>query len=66
MASKPDDTGVVSIDLSVVDRNWIRKSLELQRTSIVRGKNKEMDGSPVRALRDSECAQINSILAKLS
>lgn len=65
MAVKPDDDGVVSVALSVLERNWVRKSLELQRTSIVRGKNKEMDGSPVRGLRDTECAQINAILAKL-
>lgn len=54
-----------TIKLSLLEKNWVRKSLELQRTSIVRGKNKEMDGSPVRALRDTECSQINAILAKL-
>lgn len=61
MADKP----VVSLDLSVMDRLWIRKSLELQRTSIVRSRGKEMEGSPILALRDAEVAQLNALLARL-
>lgn len=54
-----------SVVLTVLDRNWIRKALELQRTSVVRSRGREMEGSPVLAVRDEEVKQINSILAKL-
>lgn len=62
MAQKPD---VQQLETSVVDRLWLRKSLELQRAAIVRSKGKEMEGSPVLKMRDEEVAQINSILARI-
>lgn len=62
MADKPVEKSVV---LSVLDRNWIRKSLELQRASLVRSRSREMSGSPVLEIREQEVAQINAILAKL-
>lgn len=64
MADKPG-SDEKSFVLSVMDRLWIRKSLELQRTSLERSKGKEMAMSPVLEMRDREIAAINSVLAKL-
>lgn len=55
-----------SVSLSIMDRLWIKRSLELQRTSLERSKGREMPGSDILTLRDKEIASINSILAKLS
>lgn len=60
MADKP---GFV-LELSVLEKGYVRRSLEVLRASLVRSKAKELEGSPVLAMRDTEISTINVILGR--
>lgn len=59
-------SGDKSIELSVMDRQWIVKALELQRTSLGRAMKNELPGSEISALRKKEIEQVSSIISKVS
>jgi len=55
-----------SVVLDVMERNWIRKSLETQRAVLVRSRAKESAGSPIWVLRGDEILALSNLLVKLS
>lgn len=60
MAAK-EDVGVV---LDVLERQWVRKSLENQRQVILRGRNKELAGSEIWQLRGKEMEILTNLVSK--
>ena len=55
------EEGVV---LDVLERQWVRKSLETQRAVIVRGRNKELPGSDIWTLRGKEMDILTNLISK--
>lgn len=64
LASPGDVAETVSV--SLLDRAWIRKSLELQRNSLVRARTKEMVGSEVYVLRGREIEALGALINRFS
>lgn len=63
MADAKLSTGV---EVTLVDRLWIRKALELQRAALVRARAKEMSGSEVWHLRGRELEGLNALLSRFA
>lgn len=55
---------VKSVELTVMERQWIRKALETQRMVLTRSRDREMEGGEVRALRNKEIEAVNRVLDK--
>lgn len=54
-----------SIVLTTIERNWLKKCIDLQIKSLVRSKGSEMSDSPVIAIRDQEIGALRGIEMKL-
>lgn len=54
-----------SIVLSVIERNWLKKCIDLQVKSLIRSKGNEMPDSPVVQIRDQEISILRGVEAKL-
>ena len=52
------------VELSSLERQWVRKSIDLQMKSLKRSLANEIQGSEIYALRQREIADLNSILVK--
>lgn len=63
MAAKDD---LIKLEVTVVDKQWLRRALETQRNVIVRTRNKEVVGSEIYELRTREIGQINAVLDKVN
>lgn len=63
MAKSPEiKVDVRVFSLSLMDRNWVRRALETQRSVIIRSRGKEVPGSEIYELRSRELAQVNAVL----
>jgi len=48
-----------------LDRQWVRRSLEVLRMQLVRSRMKEVPGSEIYVLRGKELAQLDVLIGKL-
>lgn len=62
MADKP--VVLFVLELSVLEKQYVRRGLEVLRASLVRSKAKELEGSAVLKMRDDEIAYINNVLGR--
>lgn len=62
MADKPSSTEQVA--LTVLDRQWLRKCIDLQRKSLIRSMANEMDGSDVKLIRQKEVRYLSALEGK--
>lgn len=53
-----------AVELSSLERQWVRKSLELQRASLQRSVSKEIVGSDIFVLRRREIADLDALINK--
>lgn len=56
---------VVKLEVTVLDRNWLRKSVEAMRDGRLRAAKKEAPGSEIEALRRREVEQLTALLGRL-
>lgn len=63
MAEKAQE---VQITVTPLERQWIKRSVEVLRGTLVRSRAKEMQESEVYALRTREISAIDVLLNKLS
>lgn len=56
---------LVKLELTPMERSWIRASLNLQRKSLVRSIDREMAGSDMERFRKLEIQQVDALLAKV-
>lgn len=54
-----------SVELDVVERNWLRKSVETQRQVLIRSRGREEVGSEVYGFRSKEIAALDALLERL-
>ena len=55
----------VSDLFDALERNWIKKALETQRTSLARARSKEVVGSEIHELRGKELGSIDALIRKM-
>lgn len=55
---------VKKFELSVLEVNWVKKSLTLQRASLQRSLQKEIVGSDIYVLRQREIADLDALINK--
>jgi len=55
----------VGFTFTSLELQWIRKSIELQRASLVRSLTKEIPGSDIHVLRSKEIAALSTLNVKL-
>lgn len=55
---------VKKVELANLEVQWVRKSVELQISSLKRSLIKEMPGSDIYALRQREIADLQGLLSK--
>lgn len=53
-----------SFDLSVLERGWIKQSLETQKKVLLRSRSKEITGGEIWALRGKEIDVLTIIISK--
>ena len=58
--------GFVQVDLSVVERLWVQKSLSGQVSILKRSLTKELPGSDIYVLRQKEIDFLNTLLSRFS
>lgn len=68
MAEKKDGTEPTryGITLDLVEKLWVQKSLDLQKTALVRSRNKEMAGSEIYFLRQKEIDVVEALMKKIA
>lgn len=54
------------VELSNLDRQWVKKSLEFQRAGLVRSQRLEMPGSEIYGLRGKEITALDVLIAKFT
>lgn len=59
------EANVKKYEFSVVDVQWLRKSLEFQRAGLVRARSKETVGSEIYVLRSREIEAVNALVNRL-
>lgn len=52
-------------EFSIIDVQWLRKSLEFQRAGLVRSRSKETVGSEIYVLRSREIEAVNALFNRL-
>lgn len=57
--------GLVNIEVSVFERQWLRKAVETQRGALIRSRAKELDGSEIWSLRGREIEALTALLSRL-
>lgn len=63
MADQPKD---VQVSVSPLQKQWLRRAVEVLKGTLVRSRAKEMVESEVYQLRTREIAQLDAILEKLA
>lgn len=58
--------GDKKVDLTLIDRLWLKKALALQSKSIERSLSNELPGSEVAELRRREIAALHALTVKVS
>lgn len=53
-----------SVKLTLLDKQWLRKCIDLQRKSLVRSMANEMDGSEVKLIRQKEVQYLTALEGK--
>lgn len=56
---------LVSIEVTVLQRQWLAKALDTQRKVLVRSRSSEMAGSEIFELRGREIAAVDELIAKV-
>lgn len=59
------EASVRKYEFTVVESQWLSKSLEFQRSGLIRQRAKEMEGTEIYALRCKEVAAIESLINKV-
>ena len=57
---------VSTLEVTLLEKLWIKKSLETQRAALNRSLNKEIIGSDIYGLRAREIQVLDSIIVKVS
>lgn len=65
MADARKDDNVFHIEVGMLQRQWLRKCVELQKQALHRARGKEILGSEMYAIRSRELAELDAILVKL-
>lgn len=63
MADQPKE---VQVSVSPLQKQWLRRAVEVLKGTLVRSRAKEMVESEVYQLRTREIAQLDAILEKLA
>ena len=56
----------IVVELEVIERQWIDKSLSVLKASLVRSLSKEMAGSEIYRLRQAEISAIDKLILKVA
>lgn len=54
----------MKVELTTMERAWIKKALELQRTALLRSRMKEVPGSEIWTLRGREVEALTGVIGR--
>lgn len=60
------EQSIVKLELSVLERQYVKRSLEVLRTTLVRSRAKELAGSDVYTFRGKEIEALTALIGRVS